>query len=336
MTRLDHFLAQIESRRLAVTAAALLLIVAIAWVYWLFPAVTFGYLYLIPILLAAAALNRIQILAMAILCAILREAFDPLQAQAESMGRQLLIGFDPWKWAPGSSGRVLGVTVGFAMTGYFVAEINRRRRLLEEHLNEREIQMRLRQEAELQVRILIDTSPLAILTLDESGRILLANESARQLLSFEDEPLQGQAVAPYLPLLARMLHSHHSGNNIRTNVECKGQRKNGEIFLANVWLSTYRTSNGTGLAAVIWDASENLRDREGSGLDSMMATSRVLIGAISHEIRNLAAAAASAHAALAESALSKSEHYQALGTLIQGLEKIASSGLTAASNREAA
>ena len=53
-----------------------------------------------------------------------------------------------------------------------------------------------------------------------------------------------------------------------------------------------------GLAAVVWDASENLRDREGAGLDSMMATSRVLIGAISHEIRNLASAAASAHAAL--------------------------------------
>ena len=65
-----------------------------------------------------------------------------------------------------------------------------------------------------------------------------------------------------------------------------------------MWLSTYRTSEGPGLAAVVWDASENLRDREGAGLDSMMATSRVLIGAISHEIRNLASAAASAHAAL--------------------------------------
>jgi C4-dicarboxylate-specific signal transduction histidine kinase len=91
---------------------------------------------------------------------------------------------------------------------------------------------------------------------------------------------------------------------------------------------------------VVWDASENLRDREGAGLDSMMATSRVLIGALSHEIRNLASAAASAHAALGDGAanaveLRSSDQYHALGALIRGLEKIASSGLRVASDREA-
>ena len=103
-----------------------------------------------------------------------------------------------------------------------------------------------------------------------------------------------------------------------------------------MWLSTYHTSLGPGLAAVVWDASENLRDREGSGFDSMMATSRVLVGAMSHEIRNLASAAASAYARLAaECPVLANEQFQVLGTLIEGLEKIASSGLRAASNREA-
>jgi PAS domain S-box-containing protein len=224
--------------------------------------------------------------------------------------------------------------MGFVMTGFFVSELNQRRRLLAQHLRERE-------EEEQRVRVLIETSPLAILTLDGSGRIVLANESARQLLAFEGEPLQGQAVAPYLPILNRMLHSHHSGSNIRTSVECKGQRRNGDVFLAHVWLSTFKRSEGPGLAAVVWDASENLRDREGAGLDSMMATSRVLIGAISHEIRNLASAAASAHAAMGDGAhggaeIRNTDQYHALGTLIRGLEKIASSGLRVASDREAA
>src|ERR1019366_10646342 len=68
----------------------------------------------------------------------------------------------------------------------------------------------------------------------------------------------------------------------------------------------------------------------------MMATSRVLIGAISHEIRNLASAAAAAHAALESiGELAGNEHYQVLGTLIRGLEKIAASGLRVASDREA-
>src|ERR1035441_3358117 len=168
------------------------------------------------------------------------------------------------------------------------------------------------------------------------GRIALANESARELFGFEGQSPQGTDVAPYLPVLYRIMKNPRSAANLRTNVECKAHRLNGEVFLAHVWLSTYYTSQGAGMAAVVWDGSENLRDREGSGFDSMMATSRVLIGAISHEIRNLASAAASAHARLAaECPVRGNGQYEVLGTLIQGLEKIASSGLRAASEREA-
>ena len=49
---------------------------------------------------------------------------------------------------------------------------------------------------------------MAILTLDHEGRILLVNQSVRELLACESEPLEGKEVAPYLPILARMLHSH--------------------------------------------------------------------------------------------------------------------------------
>jgi two-component system sensor kinase FixL len=306
MTRLDHALEFAETHRTEVCAVAGVMVALIAWADWRLPDASIGYLYLLPLLLASAALNGVQILTLALVCAILREIFDP---------------------AEDSLARLMTVTIGFAMTGFFVAEVNHRRRLLMDHLNER-------RDADLQLRILIDTSPLAILTLDDHARIRLANASARDLFGFADDP-QGQDVQPYLPLLERLLHSHYSGGKIRTSLECNGQRCNGEVFLAHVWLSTYRLSGGPGLAAVVWDASEQLRDREGAGLDSLMATSRVLIGALSHEIRNLASAAASAHAGLGNVA-SGHESYQALGTLIRGLEKIAASGLTVASAREAA
>src|ERR1017187_541530 len=333
MTRLDNFLAYAESHRLTVSCTAAALIVLIAWVDWVMPNTSLGFLYLIPMLLSAAGLNGYQILSMAVVCGWLREAADPLQGAAGDRSAFVL---SPSHWVEGSIPRLIVAASGFATTGFFVRELNRRRRLLAEHLEEREEQMRLRREAELQVRTLIENSPLAILTLDHGGRVALANESARQLLGFDSSPLQGEDVTPYLPILSRMLHSQHSGSNIRTNVECRGQRRNGDVFLAHVWLSTYRTSEGPALAAVVWDASENLRDREGAGLDSMMATSRVLIGAMSHEIRNLASAAGTAHAALAEEASGPHhEEYQALGSLIQGLEKIASTGLRMASNREA-
>ena len=337
MTRLDDALAYTERHRLPVCALAGFLIAAIACADWILPNTSVGFLYLLPVLLAAPALRTWEIAAVAVLCGYLREAFDPLQAIGRN-GVAAPFVLSPLVWVPGSWGRLLVATAGFAMTGLFVAELNHRRRLLAEHLRERERQMGLLEEAEQRVRILIETSPLAILTLDAAGKVRLANESAARLLGFDEGGLQGRPIEPYLPLLPRMLSRYHSSGNMRTNVECRGQRLSGEVFLAHVWLSTFRASDGLGLAAVVWDASENLRDREGAGLDSMMATSRVLIGAISHEIRNLAAAACSQWAALpgvAGGIASESEPYRALGALIEALEKIATSGLRMASDREA-
>jgi two-component system, LuxR family, sensor kinase FixL len=278
MTRLDNLLAYAESHRLSVSFAAAALIAAIAYADWVEPKTSVGYLYLIPILLCSAGLKRYEILLMAVVSGWLREAADPLQGAID--GRSAFI-LDPTRWADGSYPRLFIITIGFAATGFFVGELNHRRRLLSSHLEEREEQITLRREAELQVRTLVETSPLAILILNQAGKVELANESARQLLGFNGDALQGQDVTPYLPLLSRMLHRQHSQGNIRTNVECRGQRRNGDVFLAHAWLSTYGTSEGQKLAAVVWDASENLRDREGAGLDSMMATSRVLVGAIS-------------------------------------------------------
>ena len=68
----------------------------------------------------------------------------------------------------------------------------------------------------------------------------------------------------------------------------------------------------------------------------MMATSRVLIGALSQEVRDPASAAAATYARLGETCdVGQSDQYQALGALVQGLERIASSGLRVAASRDA-
>lgn len=321
---------------MVITAVSALMIAAIAWLDWFVPDSSMGFLYLVPILVSAAALSDGEILLVAVVCGYLRETFDPLQGVDRVTGWRLLAALNPANWLSGSFGRLVVAVTGFAMTGFFVVGLNRRRRTLQRHLAERETQIRLRQEAEDRLRVLIDTSPLAILTLDPQGLVILSNESARQLLGFDEgQTLTGVAVEPYLPILKRMLRSDRTGGYMRTGVECKGQRRGGEVFQAHVWLSTYAGSDGPGLAAVIWDASENLRDREDAGFDSMMATSRVVIGAMAHEIRNLASAATTAYAALAgdSSSPATNQHYQVLGTLLQGLERIACSGLRAPTAR---
>ena len=129
MTRLDKFLAYAESNRLVVCAIAVVLIGLIAWVDWLSPDSSTGFLYLVPVLLSAAALNGAQILVMAVLCGYLREVFDPLQGVPMTVGPVLWHAFNPLRWVQGSYGRLSVSAAGFAMTGFFFAELNRRRRL---------------------------------------------------------------------------------------------------------------------------------------------------------------------------------------------------------------
>ena len=315
---LESFLAFSEANRAWFYAIAAVCLAVIGWLDWLVINVSLGFLYIVPMLLTSATLRRLQMMILATICGVLREVFGPLHNQPGVLGRTLI-----------------GVAV-FAMAGFFVSELNRNRKLVTTHLAEREEQIQLRRQAEEELRAVIDTSPLAVLTLDSTGRVLLANESAKQVLGFEQPLGPGQDIQPYLPILTRFL-SRHSSTGLRTTVESRGQRQNGEVFLANIWLSTYATDSGPQLAAFIWDASENLRDREGTGLNSMMATSRVVIGAVSHEIRNLAAAALSAHRGLASlSGIEQMEHFRALGTIITGLERIAASGLRLSSGQRAA
>ncbi len=315
---LESFLAFSEANRVWFYTIAAACLAIIGWFDWLADNVSLGFLYIVPILLASATLRRLQMMILATICGVLREVFNPIHGQ------------------PGVLGRTLIGVAAFAMAGFFVSELNRSRKLVTRHLAEREEQYQLRRQAEEELRAVIDTSPLAVLTLDSTGRVLLANESAKQVLGFQQPLLSGQEIQPYLPILTRFL-AVHPASGLRTTVESRGQRENGEVFLANIWLSTYATDSGPQLAAFIWDASENLRDREGTGLNSMMATSRVVIGAVSHEIRNLAAAALSAHRGLASLAgIDQLEHFRALGTIITALERIAASGLRLSSGQRAA
>jgi signal transduction histidine kinase len=107
-------------------------------------------------------------------------------------------------------------------------------------------------------------------------------------------------------------------------MECRGRRQDGEVFLAHIWFSTYQTKSGPRLAAIVFDASDELRDRAEFNLQQILFGSKVLVGALCHEIRNVCGAIAVVHAKLArDRELAASEDFSALGTLVNGLEKMA-------------
>lgn len=295
-----------RGKAFAACVAGVALIAALDWKVK--PNVSLGFLYVFPILVFALFAERRNIVILTVACAALREIFSPMPWDGDALARS-----------------VMGLAA-FLGAGLFVSELARNRRLAVAHTAQLKEEIVLREEVQEELRVLVESSPAAIFTLDSDGRIILVNEAAQRLLAVEDEPLKGQEIKPYLPALASALDRPRT--SLHTNMECVGRRRGGDVFLAHIWFSTYQTLGGTRLAAIVLDVSEQLRDREVLGLGSLAAASRVLFGAVSHEVRNLAAAAALAHANLGRtSGLAGNQDFKALGGLVVGLERIASSGL---------
>ncbi len=284
-------------------------IALIALIDWRFEAnVSFGFLYLFPMLLVGGCLTWLQIAGVAALCTGLTEAFDPF----------------PWTMQVVGGSRLILTFAAFFGTSLYSFQSARSRRLANQHLAEIEKEVQLRRRTEEQLEFLISNSPATIFTLDASGKILLANEAAHRLLGVELGKLQGQSIDQFLPALANVPPLTMDAPAFHTEMECRGRRRDGEAFMAHVWFSTYHTMEGPRLAAVVFDASEELRDRAEFSLQQILTGSKVLVGALCHEIRNLCGAVAAVHAKLArDRQIRMSEDFNALGALVRGLEKMA-------------
>ncbi len=209
--------------RTVVLLTSLGIVLAIAVVdWWTKPYVSLGFLYLFPIMLAAGFLPRWALVLMGIACALLSERFsnlDPADAPLRTSFEALAL----------------------AGSGLFISEVLRNRRL--------------RLASQERLRVLVETSPAAIVTVDERGFIELANHAAAELLAPRDGDLLGQPIAAFLPELHHALR-WEEGPQFRTSMQCRGHRGNGESFLADVWLYSYKEGPTPKLAAIIADVTE--------------------------------------------------------------------------------
>jgi PAS domain S-box-containing protein len=203
---------------LAVSGATILAIALLDW--WTMPYVSLGFLYLFPIMLAAGFLPRWAVALLGVTCAILAERFSAL---ATSLTRLSL------------------ETLALAGCGLFVAELIRNRRVT--------------LQAQERLRALVETSPAAIVTVDERGVIELANRAAAELMVPRDGRLVGNPIAAFLPELHHALRWEEAPQ-FRASMQCRGHKGNGETFMADVWFSTYKEGQGPKLAAIIGDITE--------------------------------------------------------------------------------
>ncbi len=205
---------------LVASGTAVLAIAAVDW--WTKPYFSLGFLYLFPIMLAAGFLPRWAIIVLGIGCALLSERFSNLDPSDSTI-------------------RLMFETLALCGCGLFTSEVLRNRRL---SLSSQE-----------RLRVLVETSPAAIVTIDERGFIELANRAATELMAPRDGQLIGYPIAAFLPELHHALR-WEDRPQFRTAMQCRGHRGNGETFLADVWFSSYKDGTTPKLAAIIADVSE--------------------------------------------------------------------------------
>jgi PAS domain S-box-containing protein len=177
-------------------------------------------------MLAAGFLPRPALAAVSVVCAVLSEAFSSL----EPSGRVIRLIFE---------------ILALAGCGLFVSELLRSRRLSSE--------------TQERLRALVETSPAAIVILDQGGAIELANRAAVDLMVPTEMTLMGQPIATFLPELQNVLRSD-SEAQLRAAMQCQVHRGNGETFVAEVWFSTYQENGAPKLAAIIADVTEEQPD----------------------------------------------------------------------------
>jgi two-component system sensor kinase FixL len=266
-----------------------------------------GFLYVAPMLVAGASLNRWEIGVIAAICAWLAEAFDAF----------------PWGPNTGLPRDLLYFAAFFCM-GLFMHEVARSRRLSAKHMRELQTEMTARRDAEEQLKVLVDSSPAAIITTSSDGCVLLANDAANRLFGLEPGTFPGRPIRAYLPSLINVPALDRNRQAFRTAMQCRGRKEDGEVFQADIWFSTYVTSAGPRLAAMVLDTSEDLRTHEESSFHQMLASSRIMMAAVSHEVRNVCGAIALVHESLSRSGkLAENKDFEALGTLVLALERIA-------------
>jgi len=290
-----------------VAACAAALIAAIAITDWQveFNA-TLGFLYIFPLVLLGTVTGWWQLLLAAVFCTMLSDRLDPFPGDME--------------WA-----RDVLIFLTLSTTGLLSLGVAKGYRREMENLARIEKEAGARQAAEGQLTFLIETSPAAILTMTAEGEILLANPAAHRLLGVPEGFLPGKRISRYVPALGSIPPPGESSRIFRTEMQTRGRRESGEVFLADVFFSTYATPAGPRLAALLLDSSENLREREETSLQQLLAGSRILVAAVSHEVRNVCGAIGLMHENLARNgSLAGNQDFEALGSLVGTLSKIAS------------
>ena len=142
---------------------------------------------------------------------------------------------------------------------------------------------------------LLESASQAIISIDRTGLIVLANRRTEEMFGYKAEDLLGNHVELLLPEALRSAHAHHRdgffGNpHVRLagiGMELAGRRRDGSEFPVEVSLSYVETREGMFAIAFVSDISPRKKLKEQLMQAQKMEAVGLLAGGVAHDFNNM-------------------------------------------------
>lgn len=171
-----------------------------------------------------------------------------------------------------------------------------------------------RRQAEERFRLVVESSPIAMLMVDSTGCIVLANGQAERVFGYSNAELLGQSIEMLVPTRSRAGHKRYRANlfeapearSMAGDRSIFGRHKDGSDLPVQVTLKPIRVGDDSFILASVTDLSERLRNEQEIALqrEELAHLSRISLlgemsGSLAHELNQpLTAVLSNAQAAL--------------------------------------
>jgi len=151
------------------------------------------------------------------------------------------------------------------------------------------------QESESMVVALLESASQAIISIDRTGRIVLANRRAEEMFNYTREELVGASIELLLPVGKRAVHGrqrdeYFSRPRVRPmgiGMDLAGRRRDGTEFPVEVSLSNIETGEGFFAIAFVSDISQRKQLEEQLVHAQKMEAVGRLAGGVAHDFNNM-------------------------------------------------
>ncbi len=118
---------------------------------------------------------------------------------------------------------------------------------------------------------ILDNAAEAIISIDESQRIIMFNQGAEQIYGYGAKEVLGKPLELLLPARFIGVHRQHvlnfaaapeNARRIAKDIEIFGRRKDGSEFLADASISKLKLAGETIFTAILWDLTERKKAEE--------------------------------------------------------------------------